>query len=210
MGKMRIIWKWENATLIDHPNNIIVGPTVPQQALLAHDNVKLFITNGGLSSLMEAVYFEKPVIVIPIFGDQDFNGAHVESNGYGRVLNLQNLTQDTIQEAITDVLTNGKYLENIKRLSKLFKDNPIDALEHATYSIEYVLRTKGARHLRSAALDLSMWSQSLIDVSLIIAAGILLILAVPSMIICILLRKNNASKVSEKKNALIKKSKKKN
>lgn len=74
----------------------------------------------------------------------------------------------------------------------------------------YRLRTNGAKHLRSAALDLSMWSQSLIDVSLIIAVGILLILAVPSMIICILLRKNNATpKVTEKKNSLIKKGKKK-
>lgn len=34
VGKMRIIWKWENATLLDHPYNVIVGPTVPQQALL--------------------------------------------------------------------------------------------------------------------------------------------------------------------------------
>jgi len=209
MGKMRIIWKWENATLIDHPNNVIVGPTAPQQALLAHENVKLFITNGGLMSLMEAVYFETPVIVIPIFGDQDFNGAQVERNGYGRVMNLQNLTEESIQEAVTDVLTNDKYLTNVKRLSKLFKDNPIDPLEHALYSIEYVLRTNGAKHLRSAALDLSMWSQSLIDVSLIIAVGILLIIAVPSMIICILLRKNNATpKVTEKKNVLIKKMKK--
>ncbi len=138
VGKMRIIWKWENATLNDHPHNVIVGPTVPQQALLAHENVKLFITNGGLMSLMEAVYFEKPVIVLPIFGDQDFNGAQVESNGYGRVLSLQSINEDSIQEAITDVLTNEKYLKNVKRLSKLFKDNPIDPLEHAVYSIEYV------------------------------------------------------------------------
>lgn len=138
VGKMRIIWKWENATLIDHPHNIIVGPTVPQQAILAHENVKMFITNGGLLSLMEAVYYEKPVIVLPIFGDQEFNGAQVESNGYGRLMSLQNITEDSIQEAITDVLTNEKYLENVKRLSKLFKDNAIDPLEHAIYSIEYV------------------------------------------------------------------------
>ncbi|KAG4070453.1 hypothetical protein HA402_005685 [Bradysia odoriphaga] len=210
MGKMRIIWKWENATLIDHPHNVIVGPTVPQQALLAHDNVKLFITNGGLLSLMESVYFEKPVIVLPIFGDQDFNAAQVESNGYGRVLSLQNITEDSIQEAITDVLTNERYLDNVKRLSKLFKDNPIDPLEYAVYSIEYVMRTNGARHLRSAALDLSMWSQSLIDVSCIIAIGILLILGVPSIIISNLLKKNNATpKVTTSRSASIKKNKKK-
>lgn len=135
---MRIIWKWENATLVDHPFNVIVGPTVPQQAILAHENVKLFITNGGLLSLMEAVYNEKRVIVIPIFGDQDFNGAQVESNGYGRLLSLQNITEDSIQEAITDVLTNEKYLDNVKRLSKLFKDTPIKPLDLAIYSIEFV------------------------------------------------------------------------
>lgn len=87
---------------------------------------------------MEAVYFEKPVIVLPIFGDQDFNAAQVESNGYGRVLSLQNITEESIQEAITDVLTNGKYLDNVKRLSKLFKDNPMDPLDHTVYWIEYV------------------------------------------------------------------------
>lgn len=87
---------------------------------------------------MEAVYFEKPVIAIPIFGDQDFNGAQVESNGYGRTLSLQNLTEETIQEAIADVLTNGKYLENVKRLSKLFRDHPIEPLSNAIYHIEYV------------------------------------------------------------------------
>lgn len=87
---------------------------------------------------MEAVYYEKPVIVLPIFGDQDFNGAQVESSGYGRLMSLQNITEDSIQEAITDVLTNEKYLDNVKRLSKLFKDNPINPLEHAIYSIEYV------------------------------------------------------------------------
>lgn len=76
--------------------------------------------------------------------------------------------------------------------------------------MHFRLRTNGARHLRSASLDLSMWSQSLIDVSLIITIGILLILAVPSMIICILLRKNNtAQKVTEKKNSMSKKGKKK-
>lgn len=87
---------------------------------------------------MEAVYYETPVIVLPIFGDQEFNGAQVETNGYGRVLNLQNINEDTIQEAITDVLTNEKYTNNVKRLSKLFKDNPINPLDHAVYSIEYV------------------------------------------------------------------------
>lgn len=75
----------------------------------------------------------------------------------------------------------------------------------------YRINTNGARHLRSASLDLSMWSQSLIDVSFIIAIGILLILGVPSIIISNLLKKNNATPkvAATSRRSSIKKNKKK-
>lgn len=33
-GRLRVIWKWENATLIDHPANVIIGPYMPQTMIL--------------------------------------------------------------------------------------------------------------------------------------------------------------------------------
>lgn len=35
IGKMRIVWKWENATLQNQPSNVIIGNWIPQEALLS-------------------------------------------------------------------------------------------------------------------------------------------------------------------------------
>lgn len=144
-------------------------------------------------SILEAVNANVPIIGIPIYGDQYFNVAQAEKNGLGVRLDFGNLTAESITEAIDEVLGQTSYPENAERLGRLFRDNAIDPLENAIYHIEYVLRTGGAPHLRSAAVDLSLWQQSLVDVSLIITAGILLILAVPSIFICLVLRKTNST-----------------
>lgn len=57
-----------------------------------------------------------------------------------------------------------RYLEKAKELSVLFKDRPLSPLETAIYWIEYVIRHKGAHHLRSAAMDLHWFQYLLLDV----------------------------------------------
>lgn len=141
---------------------------------------------------MEAIHSATPIIGIPIYGDQYFNVAQAVRNGLGVKIDFHNITEESVSSAIVDVLTNPVFTENAENLSLLFRDNAIDPLEHAIFNIEYVLRTNGARHLRSAAVDLSLWKQNLIDVSLIITVGILLIIGVPSFFICLVLRKSNA------------------
>lgn len=192
MGKMRIIWKWENATLINHPRNVIVGPEMPQQAILAHPNIKLFITNGGSLSMFEAMHSAVPILGIPMHGDQYFNVAQAVRNGLGVSLDYANITEASVEDAISQVLNSTIYRENAVRMQTLLADNPIDPLDSAIYGIEYVLRTNGAKHLRSPAVDLSLLQQSLVDVALLIAAGVLLILAIPSVFICFFLRRSNA------------------
>lgn len=45
-------------------------------------------------------------------------------------------------------------------------DQPVQPLDLARYWIEYVIRHKGAPHLRSAGLDLSWLQREMIDVTL--------------------------------------------
>lgn len=44
------------------------------------------------------------------------------------------------------------------------KDQPQDGLEKAIWWIEYVIRHKGAKHLRSTAVDLPWWQYLMLDV----------------------------------------------
>lgn len=64
----KVIWKWElDEGMEDLPKNVKLVKYLPQQDLLGHPNIKLFITHGGLLSTEEAVYHGVPVIGMPIF-----------------------------------------------------------------------------------------------------------------------------------------------
>lgn len=49
-------------------------------------------------------------------------------------------------------------------LSRLFKDRPQHPMDTAIYWLEYVIKYKGAEHLRSAAQDLAWYQYLLLDV----------------------------------------------
>ena len=48
--KQRVVWKWENE-MKDAPANVMISSWLPQPSLLAHQNVKLFVTHGGAGSI---------------------------------------------------------------------------------------------------------------------------------------------------------------
>ena len=75
---------------------------------LGHPNVKLFITQGGLQSVEEAINFKVPVIVVPFFADQFSNAKQVAKKGFGVWIDHHTTTKDELKAAITDVLTNKK------------------------------------------------------------------------------------------------------
>jgi len=49
-------------------------------------------------------------------------------------------------------------------MSSIFRDRPMSALDKAVYWVEYVIKHKGAHHLRSAAVDLKWYQYCLLDV----------------------------------------------
>lgn len=52
----------------------------------------------------------------------------------------------------------------MKELAELAKDQPMSGLERAIWWTEYVIKHKGAKHLRSPALDLPFYQYLLVDV----------------------------------------------
>ncbi|KAK8744542.1 hypothetical protein OTU49_000857, partial [Cherax quadricarinatus] len=91
----RVIWKYEGE-LEDIPDNVMISKWLPQQDILAHDNVKLFITHGGIVSMQESLYHATPLLVLPISADQPKNGMFVRNSGLGDTLIWEELTEDVI------------------------------------------------------------------------------------------------------------------
>lgn len=61
-----------------------------------------------------------------------------------------------------------RYKQKAKELSEDFRDRPMSPLETAAYWTEYVIRHKGAPHLRSTAIRMPWYQYYLIDVLLVI------------------------------------------
>ncbi|KHJ84234.1 hypothetical protein OESDEN_16055 [Oesophagostomum dentatum] len=81
------IWKYErpeNATFADGVENLVLSKWTPQTDLLADPRLTLFVTHGGAGSLLESATQGKPVVVVPLFGDQMRNAKVVTKFGFGK------------------------------------------------------------------------------------------------------------------------------
>ena len=89
------IWKWDEK-LPNLPKNVFVSNWLPQQDILAHPNLKVFITHAGQSSSQEAMCHQKPAMAIPVQGDQIINGLEIERLGFGLSLNYMDLKEEEL------------------------------------------------------------------------------------------------------------------
>ncbi|KAH8343684.1 hypothetical protein KR059_004433 [Drosophila kikkawai] len=153
--RQRILWKFEDDQLPGKPENVFISKWFPQPDLLAHPNVKLFITHGGLLSTIESIYFGKPVLGLPVFYDQHLNVQRAKQAGYGLSADLWSANATELTSLIQELLSNSSYAAAAQTKSKLFRDQKETALERAVWWTEYVLRHEGAKHLRCASRDLS-------------------------------------------------------
>ncbi|XP_069686783.1 UDP-glycosyltransferase UGT5-like [Periplaneta americana] len=161
---LRVLWKWEGDELPGQPRNVKVAKWLPQQDVLSHPNIKLFIYQGGLQSTEEAIRACVPVIGIPIFGDQNKIVRNMADFGAGVFLEFNDLNKEMTVDAINEVIYNTTYKENMRELKNRLNDESDNSLDRAIWWIEYVIRHKGAPHLRSAALDLTWFQLLLHDV----------------------------------------------
>ncbi|XP_011187530.1 UDP-glycosyltransferase UGT5-like [Zeugodacus cucurbitae] len=200
--QQRVLWKFEDPQLAGKPDNVYISDWFPQDDILAHPNVKFFITHGGLLSTTESIYHGKPFIGIPFFGDQFLNMKRAEAGGYGIKLEYTSLTKDTFKSVIERMLSDGSYMERVATVSAIYRDQPLKPLDLAVYWVEYVVRHKGAKHLHCSGQDLNVVQYHSLDVMLILFGGLTLVLW---LIMCLmrafwgwlqfaLVRKNNKEK----------------
>jgi glucuronosyltransferase len=68
--KQKVIWKSEEDKIEGLSKNVKLVKWAPQQDLLAHPKIKIFLTHGGFLSMEEAIYHGVPLIGFPLYGDQ--------------------------------------------------------------------------------------------------------------------------------------------
>lgn len=161
--KQKVLWKYENDSLPNKSDNVMIIPWLPQRDVLAHPNVKLFITHGGLLGVSESISEGVPILGIPIYSDQTMNILKAIDDGYGMLMNYDDVEENLIVSNIQEMLVNPKYRENAKEVSSRYLDRPMSPQQTTTYWVEYLIRHKGAPQFQSAAHKLNFIQRNLID-----------------------------------------------
>jgi glucuronosyltransferase len=175
--KQKVIWKYENDTLPNKPENVMIRKWLPQRDILSHRNIKLFITHGGLLGTTEAVVEGIPVLGIPIYSDQEMNLIQAEKFGIGKRMDLNEIDEELISRNINEILSDTMYRKNARIISNRFNDRPQSVQQTALYWVEYVIKHKeGASHLHSPAHNLNFFQLHLIDSYIFLASIISLVL----------------------------------
>uniref|UniRef100_A0A2H8TVL7 UDP-glucuronosyltransferase 2B7 n=1 Tax=Melanaphis sacchari TaxID=742174 RepID=A0A2H8TVL7_9HEMI len=155
----KILWKLESdKPIIDLPENIITRKWFPQYDIIRHPNVKLFITHGGNSGVIEATSAGIPVLGFPVFFDQPRNLELFKHWGSGLFVDYNNFTKEDFVYKIKQIISDKRFKENAMDLSHRYHDRPLNPKDTVAYWTEYVLRHNGAHHLKSQIIN-TKWYQ---------------------------------------------------
>ncbi|XP_042610493.1 UDP-glucuronosyltransferase 2A1-like isoform X4 [Cyprinus carpio] len=185
----KVVWRYNGKTPETLAPNTKLYDWIPQNDLLGHPKTKAFITHGGTNGLYEAIYHGVPMVGLPLFADQPDNLMHMKTKGAAVFLDVNSMQSKDLVDALKTVINNPSYKESIMRLSRIHHDQPMKPLDRAVYWIEFVMRHKGAKHLRVQAHDLSWYQYHCLDVVAFLLSIIALITFLFIKTCCCLFRK---------------------
>jgi MGT family glycosyltransferase len=114
------------------PQNFDVRRSFPQLDVL--NSASLFVTHGGMNSVMESLYHGVPMVVIPQMSEQRANGMRVDELGFGRLLPREDFTAESLRKSVEEVAADQAVAERTKDMGRRMRavDGPAlaaDAVE---------------------------------------------------------------------------------
>ncbi|XP_037835779.1 UDP-glucuronosyltransferase 2C1-like [Kryptolebias marmoratus] len=176
----KVIWSYRGKRPDTLGNNTLMVDWMPQKDLLGDPKIKLFVAHGGKNGIIEAICHAVPVVGLPMFFDQYDNLLRLQERGAAKILTLATVSKDdNFLKALQEVLNEPSYRMNMQRLSRLHKDQPMKPMDTAVFWIEFVMRHKGAAHLKAQSYKMPWYIYHSVDVVLFLTAAVLLMLLAP-------------------------------
>ena len=171
-----VVWKWEVEEDVKVPANVFMASWLPQQDLLAHPNLRVFVTHCGMLSTMEAIHHGVVLVGLPFGVDQRAVLMRLVERNAAVLLELSELDAGTLMAAINRAFEDQTMADSMSELSRLFRDVPMRPVEKAAWWVEFVCRHKGAHFLKPRARHLPWYKYHNLDICLAITVLILLVM----------------------------------
>lgn len=138
---LKVLWSLpenQRSILPELPSTVRVESFVPQPAVLSHPNVVVFVSHCGMNSIHESLYYGKPILALPFFGDQHYNAARLVDLGVALKINKRNFSRIDVSDKVNQLLRAQCYQEKALHMSVKLKQT--DGLNQAAQIVETILQ----------------------------------------------------------------------
>ncbi|XP_010023433.2 UDP-glycosyltransferase 91A1-like [Eucalyptus grandis] len=133
---------------------------VPQLKILAHDSVGGFLTHAGWSSVVEALSFERALILFTFLADQGLNARFLEERQIGYPIPRNesdgSVTRQSVAESLRLVMVEEKgrvYREKAKEMRPIFGDKNVQE-RYVNNLLNYLKEHRPVKHLKSKGITI--------------------------------------------------------
>ena len=116
----------------NQPPNVHIERYIPQTLIFAYCN--LAIAHGGFSTVLTALDFGLPLVLIPLGADQPANARRCEALGVGKIIERGELSPQLVRDTTREVLEVPSYRQNARRVQEEMHSLP--GVEHAVALLE--------------------------------------------------------------------------
>lgn len=106
----------DKAILGNAPENFQMAPYVKQFEVLPRTSV--FVTHGGMGSVMESLYYGVPMVVVPQQEEQERNAQRIVELGLGLALDQKELTTKALRAAVECVHSDPAFYERAQAMKQ--------------------------------------------------------------------------------------------
>ena len=78
---------------------------LPQNDLLAHKDIRAFVSHVGHNSLYESAYHGVPLVAFPLYGDQHSNAKKAQHVGLGLAVDYKTSNAQQLFETVEQVIS---------------------------------------------------------------------------------------------------------
>lgn len=120
----------------DLPPNVVIMKWVRQDEWISKSD--LVITHGGLGCIKECIFFEVPMIVVPMMRDQPDNALRVVRHNLGRKIDANMLSADHLGRTICEVLNDRTIKERMTEMKTVFSN--IEREKRESWIVDEILK----------------------------------------------------------------------
>jgi MGT family glycosyltransferase len=102
------------------PANFLIAPYVPQLEVLA--SAQLFVTHGGMNSVMESCYYGVPMVIVPQIPEQARTARQAQELGLGVTLAPTERDCKTFRETVLHVVQDRSYHERLREMQQIVQN----------------------------------------------------------------------------------------